>query len=241
MRVSLVMISVLAVAAVLSLASAQIDDRARALLDGLLPGVAQEIETIDQSIVMTTYLPDGASMEMRSRTVIDFVNRRLITFIEPNEGIPSMTMIYQDGQATMIMSDTDTALPVPPGMGESLEASFDQQPSISLNDSNTVTYDGQVDYEVLKGEQVTQTTSLPGSTEPITVSYVFQGGKLVGTHTVADDLEVVSVFDAPVSSLVVGAIDSTGYISENGTWTKISHIHYEATKINEPIDESLFE
>ncbi len=242
---SLLVIGVLAIASVIPLASAQIDDRARVLLEGIQAGTEQLMETMDQSMVMTTYLPDGTSLEMRSRTVIDFVNRRLITVTEPVEGTiegtPSMVMVYKDGEVTMTMSDTDAALPVPPGITESLEASFDQPASTSLADIDGATYDGEVDYDVLKGEQVTLTTILPGTGEPVRVSFVFQDGKLVGTHAVADGQEVLSVFDAPVSSFVAGTIDNTSYILEDGVWTKISHMHFEVLKFNEPIDESLFD
>ncbi len=94
---------------------------------------------------------------------------------------------------------------------------------------------------MLKGEQVTLTTILPSTGEPVKVSFVFQSGKLIGTHALADGHEVVTVFDAPVSSFVAGAIDNTSYIREQGVWTKMSHIHFEESKFNQPIDETLFD
>ncbi len=231
---------ILAVASILSLASAQIDDRARALLEGIQPATAQQIDTIDQTMLITNYLPDGTTQEMTTRTVIDYVNRRLASFMELGEGMTTRT-IYQDGKVTMTMPGLPMALPVPPGVAESFATTFDQPAGVFLKDTDKATYDGPVDYEVLKGEQVTYTTTLPGSTQPVTMGYVFGDGKLIGTHMAGDGQEMVSVFDSPISSFTSSGFDNTIYNFQNGTWTKSGHVHFEESKINEPIDESIFE
>ncbi len=240
LRSSLVVVAFLAVASVLSLASAQIDDRARALLEGIQPASVQEIDTLDQTMVITSYMPDGTTQEMSSRTVIDYVNRRLASFMEIAPGMSTRT-IYQDGKVTMTMPGMPMALPVPPGVAESLAETFEKPPAVFLKDTDKATYDGPVDYGVLKGELVTYTTTMPGSSEPVTMGYVFDGGKLVGTRMEADGTEMVSVFDSPISQFTSSAFDNTTYMLQDGTWTKASHVHFEDSIINEPIDESVFE
>jgi len=241
MRLSLIVTGLLAVASVLSSASAQIDDRARALLEGIQPATPQEISTVDQTTVTTSYLPDGTiNEETSSRTVIDFVNRRLASFLDMGGGMSTRT-IYQDGKLTMTMPGLPMALPVPPGLAESFAAIFDEPAGVFLKDTDTATYDGPVDYEVLKGVQVTYTTTFPGSTIPVTLSYVFDGATLVGTYSVEGGIETVSVYDTPIASFSSSGFDNTTYIFVKGAWVKSSHMHFDASIINEPIDESLFE
>ena len=238
LRVSIV---TLAMASVLSLAAAQIDPRAQALLDGLLAGASgQAVHSVDQSTVTTIYVAGADPQEVRGRTIIDYDNRRMVVENELGEGLSSR-MVLKDGKVTMTMAGMPFALPVPPGTAEQLEAVFDEPTSVALRDGDTATFDGPVDYGVLQGDQVTYTTTFPGSDTATTIQYVFQGSALAGLHMVSEGSEMVMVYDTPVTSSMLTGANMTSYMLEDGTWNKVSHTLFESVVVNEAIDDSLFE
>lgn len=231
----------LALAFALSLAAAQIDPRAQALLDGLPTyGDGEAVHTIENVMTTTVFAAGADPQEVKSRTIIDYDNRRMLVENELGEGLTSR-MILKDGVVTMTMAGMPFALPVPPGTAEQLEATFDEPTSIAVREGDTATYDGEVDYEVLKGEQVTYTTTAPGSGEPVVVHYVFQDGSLVGLYMNSDGSEIAMVYDAPVTTNLLAGADMTTYMMQDGSWNKVSHTKFVSVTINAPIDESVFE
>lgn len=226
------------------LAHAQVDDRARQLLEGLeAQAGAVEITTLDQTMVMTVHAADEP-IESRTRTVIDYVGRRVASVTE-TMGMATV-MVLQDGQVTMSMMGM--TFPAPPGMDEALVSMFDSDPSggALLGPDTVATFDGDVDYGgVLAGQQVTYTGDFgaPGlGVEATTVRMVFDAdGRLLGQVVDSDGMVMLLVFvGEPITDSGL-FFDMDMYEYANNTATLYATIRYEEVLVNEPVDESLFE
>lgn len=225
-------------------AHAQIDDRARELIEGIGAQAADlEITTLDQTMVMVIHNLDEP-YETRTRVVIDYPGERIATV---SEAMGMTTVIrMQDGEVTMTMMGM--SFPAPPGMEESLTAAFETDPNASgmLNDDAVATYDGEVDYAgILTGQQVTYTGSfgVPGlGVEASTVRLVFDGsGRLLGQVVATDDIELLVVFVGDPHADGALIFDTEMYEYVDGSATLYATISYEEVRMNEPIDESLFQ
>ncbi len=224
----------------LATASAQVDARARALLEGLQPVTTEEVRNVDQTVVNTIYV-DGDEMETNARIVIDFEGRRLVMLTEVAPGM-STRLLLKDGQVTMSMPGLPMTLPAPPESAAQLEQMFDQNEPILLKDGDTATYDGEVDYGgIVSGEQVTYTFH-DESGEPTTIQYLFQDGKIIGMHMDMDSSgEMLVAYDTAVDTQALLGYDSTTYLLDDGTWNIVSRSRVEAIAYNVVLDESLFE
>src|SRR5690554_3311640 len=182
---------------VAGLAFAQVDDRARELLEGLVNEAQfSEITTLDQTMTMTVY-QGGEEIVTTTRMVIDYAGRRAAAVNEVM-GM-SVTMVYKDGAMTMTMGGM--TMPVPEGMGSVFDGAFEQPGAANiLDDPEAVaTYDGQVEYGgVLSGQQVTYTGDfgVPGlGVEATTVHFVFDdGGRLIGQRIPTEGMDMLFVF-----------------------------------------------
>lgn len=231
---------VLAFALTAFVASAQVDDRARTLLEGLVPPAGEAVETLQQTMVMTLHQQDD--MEVRTRSIIDYVARRAAIETEVGPGMMA-TVIVADGEVRMLMGGM--ALPLPAAVAESFDGVFDREPDEVLAEGSTATYDGSVAYgDLLEGEQVTvRGASLVAGVEDAEESrYVFDGaGRLLGVVSETDDGLVVMVFDEPFTGSGVVGRDATMYLLDDaGTAERFATMAFESVLVNEPIPEGTF-
>lgn len=239
-------VSVLTIALLLlaGAASAQVDDRARQLLEGLNPdGMTLDLTSLDQTMTMTIY-QDGGDLVTKTRIVVDYVGERA-AMVSEVMGMAT-TMVYKDGSTVLKMNGM--AIPVPAGMDSAFDGVFDQTATANLLDDPdaVATYDGQVSYgDVLSGQQVTYTGNfgIPGSgLDATTVRFVFDdSGRLLGQVVEADGMVIAYVFVGEPK--VDGAMyyDAEMYELVGGTATPFASMRYDAISVNQPIDESLFE
>ncbi len=227
-----------------SLAHAQVDDRARELLEGLNPGgQAMEVTTLDQTITMTLY-DDGDELVTTTRMVIDFSGQRAAATTEV--GGMATTMVHQDGATVMKMNGM--TLPVPAGMDSMFDGAFEHDGLADLlEDPDAVaTYDGVVSYAgVLTGHQVTYTGDfgVPGAgIDATTIRWVFDdSGRLIGQVLPSGGTDLVYVFTGEPK--VEGGLfyDADIYEVSGDAATPYGSVRYESVTINEPIDEALFQ
>lgn len=233
------LLAALFISLLVSTAAAQVDARARALLEGLTPADVGEIHNVDQSIKTTAYVDGEEPMESTARIVIDFDGRRLVTISEM-VGM-STKLVLKDGQVTMSMVGLPMTLPAPPEAAAQMEQMFDQNAPILIKDGDVATFDGVVSYgDLVSGEQVTYTTH-DDAGEATTLHYLFQDDKLIAVHSGFEDGEFLVVYAAPVDTGALMGFDSTSYMLEGGAWKKVADTHVEAVAYNTTLDESLFE
>jgi hypothetical protein len=223
-------------------AAAQVDDRARALLEGLQPPAGETIDTLDQVMHMTVFA-GGGEQEVRTRTIVDYVGERAA--IETEVG-PDMvaTMVFSDGQARMVVGGM--SLPLPPTMSDAFDGIFDRAPEDLLADGATATYDGVQAYgDLVEGEQVTVTGgSLVAGVDGSDVSrYVFDDeGRLLAVVVDSDEGTLVTVFDEPFTgSAVVGRSATMYRLDDAGGSERFAIMTFEDVRINEPIEDGTFD
>jgi len=227
------------------MASAQIDDQARALLEGMASqaGAAPDIQSLDMTSTMTIYGADEPLVN-ESRTVIDYAGQRA-AIVSAVMGMTT-TMRYVEG--TMTMSMNGMTLPLPPGMDAAFADIFETGSAGDLlSDPEAVaTYDGEVSYaDVLSGRQVSYTGDfgVPGmQVDATTIRFVFDAtGRLIGMVVPQDASDMVMVFVG--EPRVDGALfyDQDMYEVKDGAATLYAEMRYVDIALNEPVDETLFE
>lgn len=236
---------VLLAAVLAPLATAQIDPQARTFLEGLNERFDTDVTTLDQTSIITTYMPDGTTATMTVRSVIDYVNRRAATFSEVMPGMEAV-MVLKDGQVTMKVPGMPMSLPVPPEAAESLEALFDPPVWPGFKDGDTASYDGQVSYgELLSGEQVSYTTKhvLDGNESDYTTRFVFTAdGAILGYLIESPGVDpLLMVLSEPATGGYLAGLDASLYLPDGGGWQLSSKMEFVEYTVNAPIDESLFE
>ncbi len=244
-RPNLVRASLTAFLLVIGMASAQIDDQARALLEGMASqaGAAPDIQSLDMTSTMTIYGADEPLVN-ESRTVIDYAGQRA-AIVSAVMGMTT-TMRYVEG--TMTMSMNGMTLPLPPGMDAAFADIFETGSAGDLlSDPEAVaTYDGEVSYaDVLSGRQVSYTGDfgVPGmQVDATTIRFVFDAtGRLIGMVVPQDASDMVMVFVG--EPRVDGALfyDQDMYEVKDGAATLYAEMRYVDIALNEPVDETLFE
>lgn len=221
-------------------ASAQVDDRAQALLEGLVPPAGEAVDTVQQTMVMTHYI--GGQSEQRTRSVIDYVGRRAAIETEIGPGVVA-TVVIADGAARMLMSGM--ALPLPPALAATFENVFDRDPGEVVAEGSSATYDGPMAYgELIEGEQVTVRgpSLIAGVTNDDETRYLFDdAGRLAGVATVTDDGLVVTVYDEPFTGSGVVGRNATMYlVDDDGSAELFATMAFEDVLVNEPIPEGTF-
>lgn len=223
-------------------ALAQIDAQSQALLDGIAAQQGPEVETVDQTMVMTIF-NDGEEIVTSTRTVIDYVNRRAVIFTDMGGGMMAR-MVHVDGATTMRMEGMPMAMPLPPGMGAAFDTIFDRAGTLSDDPNATAVYDGQVSYgDILSGQQVTYTATYDESgTETVSRLIFDAGGQYIGSVVDGTDGNlIIMVFDPPTDGNLLTGRGMTLYDFKDGVATKTTHTGYENVVINQPLDEALFE
>ncbi len=221
---------------------AQVDERARELLEGWVPEAdIGEIRTMEQ--VMTMHMPE-LDMSTTTRTVIDFENERAVMFTEPT----GMVVRYVDGVLSMEAQGME--MPVPPEVAVSFTEIFNEANYVGVLDYEdvTATYDGVVSYaDVLTGHQVTYTggrlqNPAFGGLVDAELRYLFDdSGRMIGVVTETEGVYIVSVLvgEPVVTGMVLFNADL--YEVENDVATPFATMSYETVSVNDPVDETLFD
>lgn len=221
---------------------AQVDERARELLEGWAPAVdVGEIRTMEQ--VMTMHMPE-LDIRTTTRTVIDFENERAVMFTEPT----GLAVRYVDGLLTMEAQGME--VPVPPEVAVSFTEIFNEASYVGFLDYEdvTATYDGVVNYaDVLTGHQVTYTggqlqNPAFGSLAGAEVRYIFDdSGRIIGVVSETEGVYIVSVIVGEPVVAGMMLFNTELYEVENDVATPFATMSYETVSVNEPVDETLFD
>lgn len=230
-----------------SSALAQIDSQSQALLDGLrdrLPAEQQEVQTIDQTMVITSTV-EGSETTATTRSIIDYVNRRAVIFTDIGGGMV-VRMVHVDGATTMHMPGMPMAMPVPAQLGGAFEGIFDAPQTYAEDQDARAVYDGQVSYgDIVSGQQVTYTTTIDSDGTPSenTSRLIFDasGEFIASVIEGSDGGEFIMVFGPSSDDAAYLYRDSTMYDFKDGVGTVIARTSYENVSINEPLDETLFQ
>ena len=238
----LVRVGVLVLLCLQAGAFAQGDERARELLNGIMPATTPEIHTLQQ--VMTMTMEDGTAV--RTETIVDFDERRAL--IISDLGDVHTTMRHLDGETQMIMDGEVVEMPAIPGVADPFALVF--EPDQFVFDYDTAAYDGFVSYgDLVSGEQVTTTGDLGalGLSTGSSMRYVFgeNGNLLAGISEIEAGQTLIMMFGGPdgVSgewNTQAGATIVT-YEFNGETPTPYATIEFEPALINAPLDEELFE
>jgi len=219
-----------------SVASAQIDDRARALLEGLFVAAEEAIVTLDQVMVM-----EVEGMEVRTRTVLDYANERARIETEAMPGM-SMVILYVDGTVSMMMAGM--VMPAMPGMADLYADLFAADPNDPFDGLERARYDGVQSYgSLVSGEQVTVwgSTAVAGLEAGEEARFLFNpAGELLAIVSDTDEGTILMLFDAPVSGSVALGNDAVIYLQQGGGFQPFSRFRFEDVRINEPLDPALF-
>jgi hypothetical protein len=234
------LVSLLALVAPL-LASAQVDDRARVLLEGLQPPAGETIDTLDQVMVMTLFV-GGDEQTVRTRTVIDYPGERASIDTEIAPGM-SATIVIQDGRGSMVMGGM--RLPLPPAMGDAFDGIFDRDVDDMLGEGATASYDGVMSYGgLVEGQQVTVggSTVVAGVEAADETRMLFDAeGRLVAVVVDTGEGEMLTVFDEPFKGNAVVGRSATMYLLRADGPERFATMAFEEVRINEPIAEGTFD
>ena len=246
----------------LSLATAQVDPRARPLLDGLSDALATQPETLeatDTTLCTTLYQDGKAQPEACVRMVMDFANRRIYneTRTQVGDKLQTFKLIYRDGRAAFTTSLSERAVELPKAQLAAMEKAFEdaldqfaEGTNVLPDDVERATYDGQIRYgEVLTGEKVTITTTSPvaipgvAPSGELALSFIFdpQGrgvGSVVKTPQQGTLLQVYTNPEDPVPYRRYA--DATLYILEGKTPTLLGETKLTRYRVNPELNEALF-
>lgn len=223
-------------------ALAQVDDRARELIEGLQTGEYADIRTLDQTMVATVHM-GGAEQTMRTRTIVDYEARRAAIDTELAPGM-AVRIVIEDGSARMVMGGM--SMPVPPGMDAAYDGIFDRGPDL-LAEGVSATYDGVHAYgDLVSGHQVTlrDAAGLPGLEGADEQRLVFDDdGRLIAVVAVVPEAgTMVSIPEEPqLGSPFIGS-DATIYLlHDDGAAELFMTMRFEDVRVNEPIDPGAFD
>jgi hypothetical protein len=232
-------------AALFSVASAQIDERARTLMEGLAGGMHDEVNSLQMRLEVTTFPPDGDPVTMIIESIVDYVERRAV-INQSSEAMGGFTSSFIISGDQITMSVMGMEQPVPPELAGEFSKIFDLPEAADVfGEDSTASFDGAVNYgDLLAGDQVTYSGkfAVDGVTEVNEVQYVFNAaGELLGVHFDTGDGEVLMVYAEPVSGNSPLAADTSMYMNENGKWEPFVVMEYSGLIINGSIDDSLFD
>lgn len=230
----------LLLASTLAVAAAQVDERARTLLEGLVPPAGETVDTLQQVMVMTLHQQNET--EVRTSSIIDYVNRRAAIETEVGPGMVA-TVVIADGQTRMVLGGM--ALPLPPALGDSFDDVFDRDPGEAFPEGSVATYDGVQAYgNLVEGEQVTVRgpSLVAGVDDTEEARYLFDGdGRLLAVLVESDEGLVATVFEEPfIGSGVVGRTATLYLIDAAGAAERFATMRFEDVRVNEPIPEGTF-
>jgi hypothetical protein len=198
-----------------------------------------------ESTISSNVSMNGQDVATNISQVIDHTNRRLYQTIDAAG--QSIVMRYADGKGTMQMKigEETMDMPVPAESLSALEAVFDQGLVQGLPENYTiVSCDGPQAYaDLLEGEQVTVTSTVPGMGETTSKIIFGADGKTSGAvSTIPNQGEILIVFDTMEldeanvpTNIVMSMYQLAGEEATPFGTTTIS-----ITSYNQPVDESLF-
>jgi hypothetical protein len=232
---------VMLVLATVQLAAAQVDDRARALLEGFQAPAGEVVDTLDQVMIMTIFA-GGEDQVVRTRTIIDYVGERAAIDTEIAPGMAARVII-RDGQARMEMAGMQ--LPMPAMMADAFDGIFERGTSGVLPEGATATYDGVQAYGgLVEGEQVTITggTAIAGIEDADETRMLFDPqGRLLAVVVETGEGLMLTVFDEPFQGNAVVGRSATMYLLQPGGPERFATMVFEAVRINEPIEDGTFD
>ena len=224
---------------VASVATAQIDARARELLEGLLASSSTDtVDTLDQTMIISL---TEQGMEVRTRTFVDYVGRRAL--IESETMGTVISFVVKD--ETVFMSVMGMQMPAPPGIAPDIAGIFDRDLEAFDLDARTVTYDGTVSYGTLvTGEQVTVTGPplvAGASDESDAGTYIFApNGDLLAIATESEGTTILMVFDEPVDGDPRVGRSAVLYDVSRGGSSQLGAIRFENVVVNGPAPDGVF-
>ncbi|MBA2668223.1 MAG: hypothetical protein H0U69_14440 [Trueperaceae bacterium] len=230
-----------------STATAQMDERARELLEGAqLEVESVEYRTMEQTMTMIWYEPDGTVVsETTTHIAIDFEDRRVAMSTFADDELVSKTM-YVDGESTLFTPDTG-AIPAPPMLAAIFDLMLDEPAQDSWGDATVASYDGFHSYAgIVSGEQVTVMgvdVPVPGLDMATDMRVLFDDAGRIAAVVVgtAEAGTVLMVFDTPIPALPLSLQSVTTYMLEGEEAVLTSRTIFEEVRLNEPLDERLFD
>ncbi|MFO8150479.1 MAG: hypothetical protein R6T93_09290 [Trueperaceae bacterium] len=230
--------------------SAQADDRALHLLEGMQradPWAGETIETIEMVMVMVSH--GAPAFESRTRTVVDYVGRRALIVSDLGDGTVTVVRVV-DGQVSMSVAGEEIALP--PGMAALYDAVFDA-PATDLDPAaSDARYDGMRAYgDLVEGEQVTVRGAalLPAGFDASITAFgpeteaalLFDAeGRLIATVVETVEGKLLGLVDDPDETATLGWSSWTGYwLRPDGPELAMT-VRYETVRVNEPIADGTF-
>jgi hypothetical protein len=231
----------------LGAATAQVDERARELLEGAhLATEITELQTLQHTTIMTMYAPDGTiDAELTTHSALDQENRRIaIRMFDADE--LSMAMVFADGRGSMLMPGSGVVR-VPPELGAFLNDLLDQPPTGSWQGYEDARYDGFRSYAgIVAGEQVTVwgfVASIPGLVMDAETRLLFdEAGRMIAVISETPDLgTLLAVIDAPTEAASLAMTSFTTYVLDDDGAVLLSRLRYEDVRVDDPLDERLFD
>lgn len=255
-----------ALIALFSSASAQVDPRARALLDGLDESFAvqtqpETLEATDITFCTTIYEDGKAQPKMCIRQVMDFVNRRMYneTRSKFEDESYSFKLIYKDGRATykdsFLEAEGMADVASPAAQLTEIEGMFEQLFDQIAGGADAfpdgyerATYDGRVRYgDVLAGQKVTVTmaspVALPGSPSGnLNLSYIFDAqGRTTGSVSKIPQGTLLQVYTDPEDpSPYHRFMNATTYTPKGQTPTLTGESKVTRYRLNPTLNDALF-
>ncbi len=231
--------------ALFSVVNAQVDDRARTLMEGLTGGMYDEVNSLQMHANITSFPPGQDSVTLSMETIVDYVGRRaVINQSSPMMGDFTSSFIITDDQ--IMMSVMGMKMPAPAGMAGEFSTIFDQPGAVDpFGEGATASFDGPVNYgDLLVGDQVTYNGNFAvgEASEGDEVQYVFNAaGELLGAHFDTGDGEALMVYAEPVSGNSLLAANMSMYMNDGGAWELFAVMEYSDVIVNGSIDSSLFD
>lgn len=211
------------------------------------PQPSVEITTVVQKMTSEVSV-DGQTGQTFMTQTLDYPNRRLIQ--ESDVGGIKTIIRYTDGKVSMSMVVGEDTMDVPVPSSDESAASFEslfEQPLFQGVPQNVtvVSCDGQQSYaDLISGEQVTVTTTLPNMGEMTSKILFGPDGKTQGAVSSPPGGfgEMLMVFEELTldEANVPTHMKMTLYRLEDGTATFFNTTIMDILSYNQPIDDALF-
>jgi len=218
------------------LVQAQIDDRARGLLEGLQTTPENRIDTLES--VVFTIVP---GFEQRVHSVLDFVNKRAWIQTEVMEGLVA-TLVIVDGRVSMRVGQQ--LVPPMPGLFEEFIDLFSDVTSDPLEGIERASFDGEVSFGELVtgfGVSIEGESALVGLDVSSRAQLIFNGdGKLAAVLSNAEGMALLIVFDEPFSGNTALAQGFVMYQVSGDSYEPLMQTMVESVTLNQAVDEALF-
>ena len=245
----LVLLVLLSAGLVAGQVGAQIDERARELLEAHRPQAeVTDYRTVQQIVLITMYDDDGTvDWAVRVQIALDFENHRM-SMVNFRDNELNFKVVYADGESLVYSPDTGIRPYAFAGQDETYAQFLDQRTVNPFEGIEAATYDGFHSYAgLVAGEQVTITEGfldLPGANVRPFKLLFDEPGVLVASVVEPPEIgTVITVYDTPLSAhqLVDRPQDYSMYVVEDGEPRLVQRVSTEEIRFDELLDESLFD